>query len=145
MIVYYRGEHNHDSDILQSLVLEKCQEVVANAVQNETVNPFTAFLDLTNKVMSDPGVGESGLLYLLKPRSLSMAIQRKRKAEGNLSDLPKNQEDMIVLDQYKATFDAELFLILEEIVSDTLKKIWSFASPYRLATIKQAQEMECLN
>ena len=52
-----------------------------------------------------------------------MAIRRKRKAEGNFSDLPKNWEDMIVPDQYKATIDEELFLILEEIVPDTLTKV----------------------
>ena len=141
MIVYHCGEHNHDSDILKSLVLEKRQEVVANAVQNETISPRTAFMDLTNKVMSDPNVGPSGLLHLLTPRSLSMAILRKRKAEGNLPDLPKNWEDMIVPDQYKATIDGELFLILEEIVPDTLKKVWGFASPSGLATLKQAQDI----
>ena len=55
MIVYHRGEHNHDSYILKSLVLEKRQEVVGKAVQNKTISPRTAFMDLTNKVMSDPG------------------------------------------------------------------------------------------
>ena len=101
----------------------------------------TVFIYLTNKVMSDPGVGPSGLLYSPKPRSLSMAIRRKRKAEGNQPDLPKNWEDIIVPDQYKATIDGELFLILEEIVPDTLKKVWGFASPSGLATLQQAQDI----
>ena len=95
MIVYHSEQYHHDSDILKSLVLEKHQEVVANAVQNETVSPPTAFMDLTNKVMSDPHVGPSGLLHLPKPRSLSMVIRRKRKAEGNPPDVPKNWENMI--------------------------------------------------
>ena len=49
-IVFLRGEHNHDSDLLKSLVHEKRQEVIANAVENDTVAPRTAFVDLTNKV-----------------------------------------------------------------------------------------------
>ena len=52
---------------LRALSLRKSQEVVANAVQNETISPRTAFMDLTSKVMSDPGVGPSGLLHLPKP------------------------------------------------------------------------------
>ena len=65
-----------------------------------------------------------------------MEILRKRKAEGNLPDLPKNWENMIIPDQYKATIDGDLFLILEEIITDTLKKVWVFASTSGLATLK---------
>ena len=40
-----------------------------------------------------------------------------------MPDLPKNWEDMIVPEQFKATFDGELFLILEELIPGTFKKV----------------------
>ena len=96
MIIALRGEQNHDSDLLKAMVEEKCQDVIKNAVDNVNVAPRTALKDLTNVIMSDNQMGSSGLLHLPKPRSIAKTIQRKRKTDNNILDLPHQWENMYV-------------------------------------------------
>ena len=124
MVIALRGEHSHDSDLLKAMVEEKCQDVIKNAVENVNVAPRTALKDLTNVIMSDNQMGSSGLLHLPKPRSIAKTIQRKRKTDNNILDLPHQWEDMYVSDMFKHTSDDEIFLILEEHISNNTKKVY---------------------
>ena len=122
-IVHMSGKHTNNSDLVKALVTDKYNNVVKNAVENVTIAPRAAFMDLTNSVLADSSIDNSGLLHIPKPRTMAKTIQRKRKSEQNMPSLPKNWEEMIVPDQYKVTADGEQFLILDAVVPNSTKKV----------------------
>lgn len=122
-IIQHSGEHNHDSDLMKTLVTEKYQKTVTNAIENVTVAPRTAFKDLTNQIMVDSSTAASGLFHLPKPRSMARTIQKKRKNAHDMPDLPRNWEEMSVPDQFKETSDGQCFLTLEAVVPGSYKKV----------------------
>ena len=122
-IIKIVGDHNHESDLMKTLVLEKTQHTINNAIHNVTVAPRTAFMDLTNNVLGDSSTTSAGLSHLPNPRSMARTIQRKRKSEQDMPDLPRKWEEMIVPDQFKETSDGQLFLILEAEVPGCSKKV----------------------
>ena len=97
---------------------------VQNAVDNPTIAPRTAFLDLTNNVMGNPSTSGAGMAELPNMRSMARLIQKKRKSSLNMPALPVSWEEMEVPDEYKFTQDGEDFLVLDEVVPGTLKKVW---------------------
>ena len=90
------GEHNHDSNLMKEAVKEMYMETVKNTVENPTIAPRTAFMDLTNSVMSDPSTSGAGLSELPNMRSMARLIQKKRKSMLNMPALPVSWDEMTV-------------------------------------------------
>ena len=104
--------------------MEKYQEIVQNAVSNPTIAPRMAYMDLTRAVMGEPSTSGVGVPELPNQRSMARLIQKKRKAELGMPSLPSSWEEMTVPDEYNTTQDGGDFLILDEYVPGTLKKVW---------------------
>ena len=101
-------------------------ETVKTAVENPTVAPRTAFMDLTNTVMSDPSTSGAGLSELPNMRTMARLIQMKRKSVLDMPSLPVSWEEMTVPKEYTITLDGEDFLVLDEVVPGTTKKVCMF-------------------
>ena len=106
------GEHNHDSNLMKEAVKEMYLETVKNAVENPTIAPQTAFMDLTNSVMSDRSNSGAGMSELPNMRSMARLIQKKRKSVLDMPALPVSWEEMTVPEEYTITLDGEDFLVL---------------------------------
>ena len=118
------GEHNHDINLMKEAVKEMYLKNVQNAVENPTIAPRTAFMDLTRSVMRDPSTSRAGMSELPNMRSMARLIQKKRKSSLNMPALPVSWEEMVVPDEYTITTDGEDFLVLDEVVPGTNKKVW---------------------
>ena len=135
------GEHNHDSSLVKDTIMEKYQEIVQNAVSNPTITPRTAYMDLTAAVMGEPSTSGVGVPELPNQRSMARLIQKKRKAELGMPSLPSSWEEMTVPDEYYTTQDGGDFLILDEYVPGTLKKVWGWASDSGISVLKASSDI----
>ena len=121
--------------------MEKYQEIIQNAVSNPTIAPRTAYMDLTAAVMGEPSTSGVGVPELPNQRSMARLIQKKRKAELGMPSLPSSWEEMTVPDEYTITQDGEDFLILDEVVPGTLKKVWGWASASGVSVLKASSDI----
>jgi hypothetical protein len=133
MIIKQSGDHNHDSDLLKEEIRILHREAIKNAAANPTVAPRTVMMDLSNRALSD-ATTSNGLAYLPKPRTLARQIQKIRKKEMNVPELPHTWEEYSVPEQFHQTTDGKRFLIKDDTIPGCSKKVVILLSkPYKRA------------
>ena len=138
MIVRAVHEHNHDNDIVKESVEKIVEDKIASAIENQT-SPRSAFMDISNKILSDPGTS-SGLPYLPKMKTVARRMARLREDDLDAPPIPKTWEQMIMPDNFKTTTDGLDFVIMDTTIPGTGHKIWGFASPAGLDVMSRATD-----
>ena len=139
MIVRAVHEHNHDNDIVKESVEKIVEDKIASAIENQT-SPRSAFMDISNKILSDPGTS-SGLPYLPKMKTVARRMARLREDDLDAPPIPKTWEQMIMPDNFKTTTDGLDFVIMDTTIPGTGHKIWGFASPAGLDVMSRATDL----
>ena len=125
MIVSIKGNHNHDSNVVETTVKNIVKDFMEPAVANPSVGGRAVMRDISNVVLNSD-VGAVGLSYMPCPKTISATLSRKRKIEKNFPAIPHSWEEMIIPDIFKKTSDGQDFCIMEEKVPNGV--IWGFAS-----------------
>ena len=98
-------------------------------------------MDLTRAVMGDPSTSGAGVSELPNQRSMARLIQKKRKSVLDMPSLPISWEEMTVPEEYTITQDGEDFLVLDEVVPGTTKKVWGWASANGVSVLKASTDI----
>ena len=116
MITGWRGDHNHDNELIENNVKKIVREKVLNAAENPSISPRTVMQDITNAVLSS-GSSSAGLPYVPNIKTLAKNVQRSKTKVNKHPAIPHNWEDMEIPMEMQETVDKKPFCVMKE-------KIW---------------------
>ena len=140
-IIRLSGEHNHDSDLMKEAVHQKYTDAVQNAIDNPTLPNRTSFMDFAANILHDPLTAGAGLPFMPNMRSMARLIQKKRQSVLHMPEVPTKWEDLEMPAEFTTTIDGENFVIIDETVPGTTKKVWGWASNTGISLMQSALEI----
>lgn len=135
MIIGFRGEHNHDSGLIESTVRKIVEEKVKSGTENPSVSPRSICENISSSILASD-VGAPGLSFMPSLKAVSMSLQRSRRKTMDYPPIPRSWEDMSLPDMFKVTADGLDFCLMES----SEQKMWAFASRSGLDVLKKSPD-----
>ena len=88
MIIKFRNEHSHDTDLVKKRVQEIVAECVENAVNNPTIPPRVVIQTIVQQVLTDNITKGSGVGCVPIAKTIARMIQKKRQQTLQCPPLP---------------------------------------------------------
>ena len=139
MITGWRGDHNHDNELIENNVKKIVREKVLNAAENPSISPRTVMQDITNAVLSS-GSSSAGLPYVPNIKTLAKNVQRSRTKVNKHPAIPHNWEDMEIPMEMQETVDKKPFCVMKENLPRSEQLIWGFASESAMQVMKTSTD-----
>ena len=74
MIVFVKGEHNHDNELVENTVKKLVKNVFTPAVANPSVGGRSVMKDVSSAILNN--VGQEGLSYMPSPKTISATLSQ---------------------------------------------------------------------
>ena len=126
MVTALKGEHSHDSSLVELKVREIERDAIKSVALNNTVTPRAVLGSITNQIAQQLPCG--GIEAMKKTATLSKAVQREKVKAKEHPKVPSSWEDMCVPDNLRETFDKQPFLLAEQTIEGREEKIIVFCS-----------------
>lgn len=139
LIIRSVGEHNHDNDLVKEAVKNIISHKIKAAVETRD-SPRAVLMDITNSLLADQSTS-AGVPYLPEMNSFARQLNRKKQDKLGAPPIPTSWAEMEMPDIFKTTSDNLPFVVMDQAVLGTDKKIWGFSSPTGLTVMNNATDL----